>query len=110
MIVATTETIVGQQVISTIGQVFGVAVRTRSIEGNIAAGFAGLGIHNGDPMMEYTDALAEERDNAVAQMVAKAIALGANAVVTMRFSNAPIGHDMSEIVAYGTAVVIEPRS
>ena len=110
MIVATIETIAGRRIIATVGQVIGTAVRTRGIEGNIAAGFAGLALPNGDAMAEYSAALAEARDAATAKMVERATALGANAIVGMRFAHAPVGHDMSEIVAYGTAVIVEPMA
>lgn len=108
MIVATTETIAGQRILATRGQVFGLAVRTRGLGGNIAAGFARLPALDGDTMTEYTASLVEARDEAIARMVARASALRANAIVHMRFDTASVGYDMSEIVAYGTAVVIEP--
>jgi uncharacterized protein YbjQ (UPF0145 family) len=108
MIVVTTETIAGQRIVATIGQVFGLAVRTRGIEGNIMAGLASLPTLDGDAMVEYGETLVAARDAAIAQMAAKAAALGANAVVDMRFDSASVGHEMSEIVAYGTAVVLDP--
>lgn len=108
MIVVTTETIAGQRVVTTIGQVLGIAVRKRGLEGNVMAGLASLAGINGDTMAEFIAALAETRDQAIAAMVARATALGANAVIQMRFDAAVVGHDMGEVVAYGTAVIIEP--
>lgn len=110
MIVATTETIAGQRIVATIGQVFGLAVRTRGIEGNIMAGLAHLPALNGDAMTEYAASLVAARDEAIACMIARATELRASAVVGVRFDSAPAGHEMSEIVAYGTAVIIEPAS
>jgi uncharacterized protein YbjQ (UPF0145 family) len=108
MIVVTTEAIAGQRVVATLGQIFGLAVRTRGLEGNVMAGLASLAGLNGDTMIEFLASLAATRDEAIAQMVAKATALGANAVLQMRFDTAAVGHDMSEVVAYGTAAIIEP--
>jgi uncharacterized protein YbjQ (UPF0145 family) len=58
---------------------------------------------------EFAATLSAIRDEAIARMVERAAALGANAVVRMRFDSAPVGHEMTEIVAYGTAVVIDMR-
>jgi uncharacterized protein YbjQ (UPF0145 family) len=108
MIVVTTETIAGQRIVTTIGLVFGLAVRSRGITGNIMAGLASLAGFNGDAMTEFLAALAATRDEAIAQMAAMAAARGANAVVQLRFDTAEVGHDMSEVVAYGTAVISVP--
>ena len=83
---------------------FGVVVRSRGIGGNIMAGLRSLG---GGEIPEYTQLLEEARRHAIDRMVENATAMGANAVVMMRFDSAEIGQTMSEIVAYGTAVVIE---
>jgi uncharacterized protein YbjQ (UPF0145 family) len=87
------------------GQVFGVVVRSRGLAGNLMAGLRSLG---GGEITEYTQLLEEARRHAVDRMVANATVLGANAVVMMRFDSSEIGQTMSEIVAYGTAVVLEP--
>jgi uncharacterized protein YbjQ (UPF0145 family) len=107
MIIATTEGIAGHRVVETKGSVFGVVVRSRSIGGNIVAGLRSLG---GGEIHEYTQLLEDARRQAVARMVDKATAMGANAVIMMRFDSAEIGQTMSEIVAYGTAAVIQPLS
>jgi uncharacterized protein YbjQ (UPF0145 family) len=57
---------------------------------------------------EYTQLLEEARRHAVDRLVANATQMGANAIIMMRFDSAEIGQTMSEIVAYGTAVVLEP--
>ena len=104
MIIVTTENIAGHRVTNTLGQVFGVVVRSRGIGGNIMAGLRSI---VGGEIHEYTQLLEEARRHAVDRLVANATAMGANAVIMMRFDSAEIGQTMSEIVAYGTAAVIE---
>jgi uncharacterized protein YbjQ (UPF0145 family) len=69
---------------------------------------AGLRSIVGGEIHEYTQLLEEARRHAADRLVANATAMGANAVIMMRFDSAEIGQTMSEIVAYGTAVVMEP--
>jgi uncharacterized protein YbjQ (UPF0145 family) len=105
MIVVTTEEVTGHRVVEMKGQVFGVVVRSRGLGGNIMAGLRSLG---GGEITEYTQLLEEARRHATDRMVANATAMGANAVLRMQFDSSEIGQTMSEIVAYGTAAVIEP--
>ena len=105
MIIATTETIAGHRTVTTLGQVFGVVVRSRGLGGNIVAGLRSI---VGGEINEYTQMLEEARRHATDRMVANATAMGANAILMMRFDSSEIGQTMSEIVAYGTAAVIEP--
>ena len=104
MIVATTDAIAGHRVTQTLGQTFGVVVRSRGLAGNIAAGLRSL---VGGEITDYTQLLEEARRHAVDRMVQNAQAMGANAVVMMRFDSSEMGQTMSEIVAYGTAVIVE---
>jgi uncharacterized protein YbjQ (UPF0145 family) len=104
MIVATTETIAGHRTVRTLGQCFGVVVRSRGLGGNIVANLRTI---VGGEIPEYTQLLEEARRHALDRMVANATEMGANAILTMRFDSAEIGNTMSEIVAYGTAAVIE---
>jgi uncharacterized protein YbjQ (UPF0145 family) len=104
MLVATTETVPGFRRTKTLGQVFGLVVRSRGIGGNILAGLRSI---VGGEIHEYTQLLEETRRQAVDRLVRNATAMGANAVVMMRFDSSEIGQTMSEIVAYGTAVVLE---
>ena len=104
MVIATTEHIAGYQVIETKGQVFGLVVRSRGLGGNIMAGLRSLG---GGEIKEYTELLEEARRHAIDRMVENANAMGANAITMMRFDSSEIGQTMSEIVAYGTAVVVQ---
>src|SRR6266700_749764 len=106
MIVVTTEGITHFRIIETKGQVFGVVVRSRGLGGNIMAGLRSLG---GGEITEYTQLLEEARRHAIDRMVQNAATMGANAIVRMQFDSSEIGQTMSEIVAYGTAVVIEPE-
>ncbi|GLQ46423.1 hypothetical protein GCM10007862_14740 [Dyella lipolytica] len=105
MLVVTTENVPGHQVVQVKGQVFGVVVRSRGIGGNMMAGLRSL---VGGEIHEYTQMLEEARRHALDRLVSNAKAMGANAVVMMRFDSAEIGQTMSEIVAYGTAVVLDP--
>ncbi|HWG77581.1 MAG TPA: YbjQ family protein [Steroidobacteraceae bacterium] len=107
MLVVTTESIAGHRIRETRGQVFGVVVRSRGLGGNIMAGLRSLA---GGEITEYTQLLEEARRHAVDRMVKNATLMQANAIVMMRFDSAEIGQTMSEIVAYGTAVVIEPQT
>jgi uncharacterized protein YbjQ (UPF0145 family) len=105
MLVTTTENIPGMRRTKTLGQVFGVVVRSRGLGGNIVAGLRSI---VGGEIHEYTQLLEETRRQAIDRLVRNATTMGANAVVMMRFDSSEIGQYMSEIVAYGTAVVIEP--
>ncbi|MFI5262313.1 MAG: heavy metal-binding domain-containing protein [Candidatus Limnocylindrales bacterium] len=103
MIVSTTNFVAGMRVIETKGQAFGVVVRSRGLAGNIAASLRSLG---GGEIHEYTQLLEDSRRQAVDRMVENAAAMGANAILTMRFDSSEMGTTMTEIVAYGTAVVV----
>jgi uncharacterized protein YbjQ (UPF0145 family) len=104
MFVVTSEHVTGHTITETKGQVFGVVVRSRGIGGNVMAGLRSI---VGGEIKEYTELLEEARRHAVDRMVANASAMGANAVIMMRFDSSEIGQTMSEIVAYGTGVVVE---
>jgi uncharacterized protein YbjQ (UPF0145 family) len=106
MIVVTTEGVTNYRIVETKGQVFGVVVRSRGLGGNIMAGLRSLG---GGEITEYTQLLEEARRHAIDRMVQNATVMGANAIVRMQFDSSEIGQTMSEIVAYGTAVVIQPE-
>ncbi|HKJ93860.1 MAG TPA: heavy metal-binding domain-containing protein [Longimicrobiales bacterium] len=106
MIVVTSEYVVGHRITQTKGQVFGVVVRSRGLGGNIMASLRSL---VGGEIKEYTSLLEEARRHAVDRMVVNANSMGANAIIMMRFDSSEIGQTMSEIVAYGTGVVIEPE-
>lgn len=106
MIVVTTDEIAGYTVVETLGQVFGVVVRSRGLGGNIMAGLRSIA---GGEIVEYTQMLEDARRHALDRMVKNAKEMGANAVVHMLFDSSELGQSMSEIVAYGTAVKIKKR-
>jgi len=99
--------VAGHQVVRAIGQVFGVVVRSRGLGRNITAGLRSI---VGGEITEYTELVEDSRRHAIDRMVVNATAMGANAVVMMRFDSGEIGQTMNEVVAYGTAVVIEPEA
>ena len=105
MIIVTTENVAGYRVRQTIGQVFGIVVRSRGLGGNLIASLRSI---VGGEIHEYTQMLEEARRHAIDRLTTNAQAMGANAIIMMRFDSAEIGQTMSEIVAYGTAVVLEP--
>ena len=107
MLVVTTENVVGHRVVEVVGQCFGVVVRSRGLGGNIMAGLRSI---VGGEIHEYTRLLEDARRQAVDRLVQNATVMGANAVLMMRFDSSEVGQTMSEIVAYGTAAVIEPNT
>jgi uncharacterized protein YbjQ (UPF0145 family) len=104
MLVVTTENVAGQKVRQTLGQCFGVVVRSRGLGGNIMAGLRSI---IGGEIVEYTKMLEDARRHAIDRLVANATMMGANAIIMLRFDSSEIGQSMSEIVAYGTAVILE---
>ncbi len=106
-VVVTTNYVPGSRITDVVGPVFGIIVRSRGLGGNIVAGLRGL---VGGEIDEYTQMLTEAREHAIQRMIAEAQKSGANAVVDMRFDSADIGQVMTEVVAYGTGVVVEKDS
>jgi uncharacterized protein YbjQ (UPF0145 family) len=107
MIVVTTDTVTNHKITQMYGQVFGVVVRSRGLGGNIVASLRSLA---GGEIHEYTSLLEDSRRQAIDRMVENAKAMGANAVVRMMFDSSEMGTVMTEIVAYGTAVTLEPEA
>ena len=103
VLVTTTEHPAGYEVTRALGQVFGVVVRSRGLGGNIMASLRSLG---GGEIVEYTRLVEDTRRHAVDRMVENARAMGANAVVMMRFDSSELGQTMTEVVAYGTAAIV----
>lgn len=106
MIVTTTENVAGHRVTESLGQVFGVVVRSRGLGGNIVAGLRSL---IGGEIKEYTALVEDTRRHAIDRLVANARLMGADAVTMMRFDSGSIGQTMNEVVAYGTAVKLAPQ-
>ena len=107
MIIATTEKIEGKRIADTMGLVMANSVRARHVGRDIMASFRNL---VGGEVGEYSKLLAESRELAVSRMVERAEKMGANAVVGTRFITAGIMGGASEILAYGTAVLIEDEA
>lgn len=105
MLVVTTENVPGHQVRAVLGQVFGVVVRSRGLGGNITAGLRSL---IGGEIPEYSRLVEDARRHAIDRLVANAALMGANAVVMMRFDSGELARSMNEVVAYGTAVILDP--
>lgn len=106
MIVTTTENVAEHDTVESLGQVFGVVVRSRGLGGNIVAGLRSL---IGGEIKEYTSLVEDTRRHAIDRLVANARLMGADAVVMMRFDSGSLGQTMNEVVAYGTAVKLAAR-
>ncbi|HHW38327.1 MAG TPA: YbjQ family protein [Bacillales bacterium] len=104
MIIGTTEKIANYKVTEVLGPVFGLTVRARGIGKDILASLKGI---VGGEINQYTEMLEDARKQAIDRMVKNATTMGANAIIMMRFDSGEIGQNMSEIVAYGTAVIVE---
>jgi uncharacterized protein YbjQ (UPF0145 family) len=107
VIVVATNYVPGYRVKEVKGTIWGITVRSRGIGGNVMAGLRSL---KGGEIKEYVEMLNEARNLAQERLVAEAEKVGANAVLDMRFDTSDIAQYMTEIVAYGTAVVTEPVS
>jgi len=105
MIVVTTPYLPGHRITDSKGMVFGLVVRSRGLGGNLMASIRSLG---GRGINEYTSLLEDTRRQALDRLVQNATMTGANAVLSMRFDSSEIASSMSEIVAYGTAVIVVP--
>ncbi len=101
----TNPTLAGFRVAKELGTVRGIVVRSRSIVGNIGAGLQTL--FGGDITL-YTDLCERAREDAYQRMAAHAGALGANAIIGLRYDATEIGTGITEVLCYGTAVVVEP--
>jgi len=86
-----------------LGMVFGLVVRSMGAAKGITAGFRALA---GGEVKQYTKLLEDSRRHALDRMIENAQLIGANAVVTFRFDSSEMGQSLTEIVAYGTAVVV----
>jgi uncharacterized protein YbjQ (UPF0145 family) len=106
-IVVTTNYVPGMKIKKVMGPAFGLIVRSRGVGGNFVAQLRTI---VGGEIHEYTKMLSDAREDAIVRLIDHAKKLGANAVVSMSFDSADLGQIMTEIVAYGTAVVIEKES
>ena len=106
MILTTTEGIPNKQIVKSLGIVKGNTIRARNIGRDIAAVFKNL---VGGEIEEYTKLMAEAREQAIDRMAVAAEKLGANAIISVKFSTSYIMQSAAEILVYGTAVVIEDQ-
>ena len=104
IIVVTSPTVPGKTIIRTIGLVSGNTIRARHVGKDILAGLRNL---VGGEITEYAKLLAESREQAIDRMMAQAERLDANAIVSMQLSTSVIMGGAAEMMAYGTAVVVE---
>jgi len=104
MTVTTSSAVAGKRIVRTLGLVAGNVVRTRHVGRDIIAALRNL---VGGEIKEYTQLMASAREEAVRRMAAEAEKMGANAVVDVRFATAQVMAGAAEIVAYGTAVLVE---
>ena len=104
MIITTSNEIPGMKIVKTLGLVKGNTIRARHIGRDIMALFRHIG---GGEVTDYTKMMAESREQALDRMTREAENLGANAVICLRISTSYIMSGAAEILAYGTAVVVE---
>ena len=104
MIITTSDQVEGKKITETIGLVKGSTIRARHVGRDIMAGLRSL---VGGEITDYTKMMAEAREQALQRMVEDAEKKGANAIVSMRFTTSMIMTNASEILAYGTGVVVE---
>jgi uncharacterized protein YbjQ (UPF0145 family) len=105
MLVVTTNDLPGYRIVRVLGLARGLSVRSRSIVGNVGATFQ---IMKGGNISIYTKLAETARQEAFDLLLAQAREMGANAIVAMRYDANEIASAVTEVLAYGTAVVVEP--
>ena len=104
MIVATTDSLPGRRVTAVLGLVRGNTIRARHLGKDISAAFKNLA---GGEIYDYTKMMAESREQAIDRMIEDAEAVGADAVVGVRFTTSSVMQGAAEILVYGTAIRCE---
>jgi uncharacterized protein YbjQ (UPF0145 family) len=104
MILVTADKIEGKRTVKTLGLVRGNTIRARHLGHDIKASIVNL---VGGEITDYTKMLAESREQALDRMVEEAESLGANAIINVRFGTSMVMTQAAEILAYGTAVIVE---
>ncbi len=107
MIIVTTADIQGSEIKNTLGMVRGSSIRSRHIGKDITAVLRNIA---GGEVVEYTKMLAEAREQALDRMIEEAQTLEADAVICVRFQTSMVMAGAAEMLAYGTAVTLEPTS
>ena len=101
MLITTANDLPGHEIVETLGEVFGLTVRSRNIGSQLGAGFKSI---LGGELKGMTKALVDSRLQVIERMVEEAESKGADAIVAMRFDTSEMGPNWTEICAYGTAV------
>lgn len=104
IVVVTSNFVPGFKAVETLGFVYGLTVRSRGVGGQIGAGIRSM---FGGEIKEYVHMMEESRNQALERMIEHARSMGANAIISSRFDSDQISDIMQEILAYGTAVIIE---
>ncbi len=104
MLLSTTDNIPGKKIVKHLGLARGNTIRARHIGRDIMAGLRNV---VGGEITDYTKMMAESREQALDRMIEDANSKGANAIVSMKFATSMIMQSASEILAYGTAVIVE---
>jgi len=104
MLITTSTSLEGYRVVEQLGLVRGITVRSRSILGNIAGGF--LAIFGGKNII-YTELCEKTREDALQLMIQHGKEVGGNAIINMRYDANEVMSGITEVLAYGTAVVVE---
>ncbi len=103
-LITTSNELEGYKIVKHLGLVRGVTVRSRSVLGNIAGGFQSL---FGGQLSIYVELCENAREEAYQLLIQHAQVLGANAIIAMRYDANEIMQGVTEVLAYGTAVVVE---
>ena|SRR5579864_7905908 len=101
MLITTANDLPGYEIVETLGEVFGLTVRSRNIGSQFGAGLKAI---IGGELKGMTKALVDSREQVIGRMVEEAQAKGGDAIVAMRFDTSEMGSNWTEICAYGTAV------
>jgi uncharacterized protein YbjQ (UPF0145 family) len=104
MIITNIEVIPGRRVVQHLGMVQGNTVRSKHVGRDLMASFKNI---FGGELVGYTELLTESREEAVDRMKQQAEAIGANAILNVRFSTSSVAAGAAELFAYGTAVILE---
>ena len=107
MLITTQDVFADYDIIETVGLARGNTIRARHVGKDILAGLRTI---IGGEITEYTKMLAESREQSIDRMVADAKSKNANGIVAMRFTTSPVMQGSAELLAYGTAVKIRPKS
>ena len=103
ILITTTQELPGYKIVEVKGVVIGITVRSRGLGGNIMASLRSI---VGGEIKEFVEMAEQARMQALERMIERAKALGANAVINVRFDSNELAQNMDEIIAYGTAVVV----